>query len=66
MGDVEGEGIEMRPGELGVVGFSADELVKEPEEDEEMDADRVRPLAEGMMMGSVRFVLHLSVKLIFV
>lgn len=54
MGEVEGEGIEMRPRELeGVVGFSGEVL---PEEAEEIDTERARPLAAGMEIGSVRLL----------
>lgn len=46
----------MRPAELeGVVGFSGDELVMEPEDAEEMDMERARPRAEGMVIGAVCF-----------
>ena len=51
---MEGEGIEMRPRELeGVVGFSEEVL---PEDAEEMETERARPLAAGMEIGSVRLL----------
>jgi hypothetical protein len=63
MGDAEGEGIELRPAELeGVTGDEV--LVTELDEEDDRDTERARPLAEGMMIGSVRFGVPLSLKLI--
>jgi hypothetical protein len=56
---VDGEGIEMRPTELGVVGLSGDELVAEPDDADEIDTERARPL-EGIVMGSVCLDLSLA------
>jgi hypothetical protein len=52
--------MEMRPAELeGVIGLSGDELVAEPDDAEEMEAERARPLAVGIVIGSVCLLLEL-------
>lgn len=55
MGDWEGDGIDLSELE-GVIG-------DEPEDEEDMDTERVRPLG-GIRIGSVRFWQFLSVKVI--